>query len=193
MAYARDAEDPTYKDAPKTALRDALWAEQHGLCAYCEGPLKAGRTRIEHWAPQSEAPERQLDYRNLLLCCDGNAGCGRAELFHCDVRKGNTALTLNPTDERIEHRVTFGRTGVQVLGGDAQAEVDDVLGLNVESLLARRRELVQGLQRQMSLRFKGRPTSKVWLERAIARLEATPRPFGRSQLAYLRDRLRRLP
>ena len=46
---------------------------------------------------------------------------------------------------------------------------------------------------QMSLRFKGRPTSKVWLERAIARLEATPRPFGRSQLAYLRDRLRRLP
>lgn len=194
VAYCRDAADPTYKDAPKAALRDALWAEQHGLCAYCTGPLRASSTRIEHWAPQSAAPARQLDYRNLLLCCDGNEACRQAAQTHCDVRKGSAPIALNPTQPEVERQVTFGRKGVRAIGltPEIQQEIDAVLGLNVDALTVRRRALVHGLNQRISRRFPKKQPSKVWLERQVQRLEAEPRPFGRALLAYLLHRLDRL-
>ena len=59
-------------------LRETLTLNQHGLCAYCETVLGAGRRQLEHVVPRSD-PSRgealELDVANMVVCC---LGIGRA-------------------------------------------------------------------------------------------------------------------
>lgn len=61
----------------KRELRDALSADQHGLCAYCEIDLHPAHREIEHVVPRSRTAHggasRALDVTNMLACCRGNA------------------------------------------------------------------------------------------------------------------------
>jgi uncharacterized protein (TIGR02646 family) len=133
----------------KAALREALVREQRGLCCYCMSRIHADRERmkIEHWQPQSRFPDLELSYRNILGACLGGHG-QPAHLQHCDTRKGEDSLKWNPadSDHRIDQRIRFELDG-SIASGDEEfnAQLNDVLGLNLPVLKNRRSGVIKGI------------------------------------------------
>ena len=62
--------------ADKDHLRQALVAEQRGVCCYCQSRIRAtpDGMKIEHWQCRASFPDLQLEYRNLLGACPGGEG-----------------------------------------------------------------------------------------------------------------------
>ncbi|MFV9689324.1 retron Ec78 anti-phage system effector HNH endonuclease PtuB [Pantoea sp. KXB45] len=112
------------EDASKEEMEliyDEIYADQHGLCAYCEISLKWPTTdfvndfRVEHFHPENcgddESHNYSLDWNNLLGCCHGgsqktarsfNGKFPGASEQSCDVPKGNKILDekiLNPLQD----------------------------------------------------------------------------------------------
>jgi len=135
----------TYDNAPKAAMRAALFAEQQGLCAYCmvELPQAAEDVmKIEHFTPQSVTPALALAWPNLLGVCMGGQGKSpRAQT--CDTRKGDQTVSLDPTQASIERQVRYETRGrVVATDPDRQGELDAVLGLNVDALVRARESVL---------------------------------------------------
>lgn len=64
------------KNPNKQKLKKDLAVEQHYLCCYCERGIYReesgdGGCHIEHIYPKSLYEEKQLDYNNLIVSCDG--------------------------------------------------------------------------------------------------------------------------
>jgi uncharacterized protein (TIGR02646 family) len=119
----------------KDALRQALAAEQRGICCYCMGRIRNGpkTMKIEHWRCQSNHPTEQLNYLNLLGACLG--GHGQPErLQHCDTRKGDRDLLWNPADpaHHVETRLRYEVDGtIRSDEPDFDRQLDDMLNLNL--------------------------------------------------------------
>ncbi len=132
----------------KAVLRHALVSEQRGLCCYCMGQISSdpNTMKIEHWRCQSQYPEEQLKYRNLLASCLGGEGKPQ-HLQHCDTRKGNCNLKWNPADpaHHIETRIRYEPSG-SVLSDDAEfdTQLTEVLNLNLPLLKNNRKAFLDG-------------------------------------------------
>ncbi len=179
----------------KKAIREALVAEQHGLCCYCNQrihPAEQGM-RIEHRVPQSVDPARDLDWRNLLGACCGNEGPGET---HCDVAKGDQQITLDPAQEShvatttftSEARLTSTREGFR-------RDIDDVLRLNCELLVERRQRALDAYIEARTARYTGtmkRETFARWLDEldAVPEGHALP-PFASYLRWWLARKVRR--
>lgn len=89
-----------FDSLPKANIREALFKEQHGLCAYCMRriSLDGQNTTIEHWYPLSKSKEKALDYSNMLGVCHG--GRKSKESMHrvlcCDASKDEQLITIDP-------------------------------------------------------------------------------------------------
>ncbi|MEX1367326.1 MAG: retron system putative HNH endonuclease [Nannocystaceae bacterium] len=188
-------------DAPKEELRRALVAEQHGLCCYCMGRIRPrpDEMKIEHWSAQSEHPEQQLDYGNLLGACPGGRG-HRPRDQHCDTAKGNRELHINPADPRSDctPRFSYLRTGEVRPSADDRRVAEDIttLNLNVARLRAGRRERIASVLHEV-VRSK-RSRSKHELERMAARFEQPDElgnlePFCQAAIFWLRRQARQRP
>ena len=96
----RSQANANYDNYPdKDVLRKSLLKEQGYICCYCMSRIKSDEMKIEHWQPQTKYTSRQLDYRNLLGACMGNQGA-RPQNQHCDTRKGDSEITINPIEGR---------------------------------------------------------------------------------------------
>ncbi|MCY3559601.1 MAG: TIGR02646 family protein [bacterium] len=163
--------------ADKEALRRALVTEQGELCCYCMRRISADRhaMKIEHWRPRSRHPTEQLDYGNLLAACRGGEG-QPPRLQHCDTRKGDSDLRWNPADpaNRIETRLRYEPDGTIRAHDDGEfdAQLDEVLNLNLSLLKNNRKSALDGILR--------------WWQEERAR----PRPVERARLERERDRWR---
>jgi uncharacterized protein (TIGR02646 family) len=117
LAADPDANWDSVDGATKLALRAALFADQHGLCAYCLSRLnnptkhedprpKAGGMKVEHFAArnergidEAESHRRCFDWQNLLGVCPGGEDVQRREVVDkkfCEAARGNVALSFNP-------------------------------------------------------------------------------------------------
>lgn len=123
-------------DKVKPEVREALYAEQRGLCCYCNGAIQptAAAMKIEHRVPQHGEhgdPARDLDWTNLFGACLGRTTprAGR-EALHCDASKGDAALSFDPSN--VSHVATVGYQGARLTSSRAefQREFDEVLRLN---------------------------------------------------------------
>ncbi|MBU2840165.1 TIGR02646 family protein [Acidithiobacillus thiooxidans] len=139
--------------ADKAALRQALVAEQRGLCCYCQSRIWAtpDGMKIEHWQCQADHPERQLDYSNLLSACLG--GHGRPESKqHCDTRKGNNDLCFSVCDlaHPIEREIRFLGDGT-IKAEDATIDdaLNAVLNLNLPRLVSNRKAVLTAFQQRL--------------------------------------------
>lgn len=146
----RASEHSNYANyADKDGLRAALVSEQRGLCCYCMtrvGPTGASM-KIEHWRCQSRNEDLELKYSNLLAACLGGHGQPEA-LQHCDTRKGEQDLKFNPADpaHRIEQRIRFEMDGaIASSDADFNAQLSDVLNLNLPLLKNRRKGVLTGI------------------------------------------------
>ena len=125
-----------YQD--RGALREALVAEQRGLCCYCLQRIQADdrKMKIEHWHSQERYPGEQLRYSNLLGACKGKEGQPEADQ-HCDTFKGEKDLSRNPANllHNVEALVRYLPRGrIASSNADFDAELNDVLNLNVAYL-----------------------------------------------------------
>ncbi|GAB3350620.1 retron system putative HNH endonuclease [Lysobacter tyrosinilyticus] len=133
----------------KDSLRAALIREQRGLCCYCMTRIEPTGTamKIEHWRSQSRNADLELVYSNLLAACLGGQG-QPATRQHCDTRKGEQELKFNPANvaHRIEQRIRFEMDGtIASSDADFDAQLNDVLNLNLKVLQNRRKGIVDGL------------------------------------------------
>jgi uncharacterized protein (TIGR02646 family) len=137
----------------KTALRQALVAEQRGLCCYCQSRIQATPEgmKIEHWQCQADHPPRQLDFSNLLGACQGGHGRPEREQ-HCDTRKGNRDLCFSVCDvaHSIERQIRFLGDG-RVESDDAgiNTALNDVLNLNLSRLINNRKAVLDAFKQRL--------------------------------------------
>lgn len=139
--------------ADKAALRQALVAEQRGLCCYCQSRIRATAEgmKIEHWQCQAHHPERQLDFRNLHGACLGGQGRPEREQ-HCDTRKGNNSLCFSVSDPAhpIERQIRFLGDGT-IKADDAEIDevLNTVLNLNLPRLVSNRKAVLVAFQQRL--------------------------------------------
>lgn len=154
----------------KDDLRKFLLKEQKYICCYCMQRISEDKMRIEHWRSQSEFPQYQLTYSNLFGACTGNEGKPK-RLQHCDVRRENTPLTINPTKPVCEIIIKFRRNG-EIYSDDSDINMDlkETLNLNYEPLRKGRKEKLDFAFENLRKKNKG-TWSKDILQREIDKWE----------------------
>jgi len=182
----------------KESLRRFLVNEQRGLCCYCLRRIRpeAGAMKIEHFRSQRKYPLEQLIYRNILGACMGNEGQPRSDQ-HCDTRKGEDDLSLNPADpvRSIENLVRFEGDGT-INSPDVQfdRELNEVLNLNVAFLKNSRKAALDGFIMLVTRRAEfSRTTLEKWLADWSGESHSNNlRPYCQVVIYWLRKRLARI-
>lgn len=157
----------------KSAMREALVREQHGLCCFCMQRIEPTvspelRVKIAHWMPQAIDESRDLQWQNLFAACAGNEGAP-FEHQHCDTRQGNDPLTINPLEASHVASLTYSSLGaIRSSRDELQKDIDERLNLNNAALCARRREAVIAMTNALG-RLRGVPFKRHDIERAIVR------------------------
>jgi uncharacterized protein (TIGR02646 family) len=148
----------------KDDLRRQLAEEQGFLCAYCMQRIRPenGDTKIEHFHPQTIYSSEQLDYSNLLLCCNGNKG-NRPPDQHCDTKKKNTEIKYNPAVyPSIEQTVRYERDG-KIVSEDSEwnRQINEVLNLNYSRLRLNRKSVLQAVDQALASNVGMRSKSQI--------------------------------
>ena len=148
----------------KDELRVSLLTEKGHICCYCMQRISDYRMKIEHWKSQDDYPNLQVDYNNLLGACKGNEGSPK-HLQHCDTKKSNTEITINPIDtiKNCEDFIKYRGNGEIYSGDEAiNYELDEVLNLNIQTLANNRREVLYlVIQKLTKERLKGNWTAAI--------------------------------
>ncbi len=188
----RRADYDNYTD--KATLRQALVAEQRGLCCYCQSRIRATPEgmKIEHWQCQADHPERQLDFGNLHGVCKGNEG-QPIDRQHCDTRKGNSGLCFSVCDlaHPIERKIRFLGNGEITSDDDAvRTAINEVLNLNWSRLAENRKFALAGF-------LQGLGNAKLDHAKELPKwdgsLGSELPPFSQIVAHYLLKKLKRLP
>ncbi|MCM0590836.1 MAG: retron system putative HNH endonuclease [Gloeotrichia echinulata IR180] len=151
---------------PKEPLKKALLTEQGYICCYCMQRISEENMEIEHWKPMSgnKYPELQIDYKNLLASCSGNRG-NRKVTLHCNARKGDEEITLNPADSRnCEHSIKYSSSG-KIFSDDEKInnELNTILNLNLQTLVENRTTALSAVINALNKKFP----NKTWTKEAI--------------------------
>lgn len=179
-----------YKDFNNTGqLRQALCAEQHHVCCYCQRSVKG--FRIEHSYPengpdQEKSEHLQLEYTNLFASCIDSQGLPK-HLQYCDVAKGNNIIREFIKEVKCQSYFRYLSTGEIVPNGNhntlkeyleasdlSQDETDamnaiKILNLNCHSLVEARKTCLTSLLELLPKRSKSEwmTTIKEWLSSPI--------------------------
>ena len=135
---------PDVSDAERQEIRHTCAAEQFYLCAYCCQRISGTNedTMNEHVEAQDRAPNRTLDFSNLVASCTTPK--------QCDAAHGAQPLPLTPLMPECETELRFKLSG-RVDGLTERArETIRVLNLgdteqNNKALVAKRKQLVDSL------------------------------------------------
>ena len=176
----------------KADLREALLKEQGYICCYCMQRIDVGKMKIEHRLPQSKYPNEQLNYRNILGACTGNEGQPK-HLQHCDTRKGDEIITINPTSENCESWIKFGSSG-EISSDNEQISKDlnETLNLNMESLVKNRKTVLDEAIQSFQKKHAGQWTKEI-LAREINRWSSADhgayKPYCQIVIYYFQKKL----
>ncbi len=200
----------------KKPIREALIAEQRGLCVYCESrvcePEHGTPPPIEHWRPLSRSHRTAIHWKNLYQSCD------RDEC--CDDRKKDTHLAAGadehlpwPCEFQYEEAIGVSRGGDLYVRTDARLsesqrkvllgalgrsthdrELGDegaTLNLNHPVLREARSAAIEGERKALERLYPGRTVSAAERERRATVLldQATRPPFISTRVAWLRRQL----
>ncbi len=120
-------------------IRSACAIEQFYLCAYCCKPISGTIKDCmnEHVLARRIAPNKSLDYANIVASCRTPKQCDNAH--------GSQPLPLTPFDIECETDLKFKLSGrVEGITVDAK-ETIRVLNLGNKSLIEQRKQFVQAL------------------------------------------------
>lgn len=186
----------------KASLRDAIWHDQHGLCAYCGGAMPNDESmKIEHFVPRSVDRDRILDWANLLGCCSGQYTEAGRTVTHCDShRTPGERLHVHPVasvrdpGDLFKVNVSARRGTLGEISAQSEEARHDLLELNLNAprLVENRRRVVEQLRRKLrSLPDDGarRRFIRARLE-AIATTTHQLPPYAHVTVAYLEGKSR---
>ncbi len=152
----------------KLALRQSLLKEQGYLCAYCMSRIH-DRVKIEHY--ETRNPQNELEYSNLLAVCTGNSAGNQREYQHCDTKKGNKHLHVNP--QNIDHikQISYRSDGTIYAkdNDDFNADLNFTLNLNDEHgyLKANRKRALDVLKKKILSNFGDKVGGHVFAEKLL--------------------------
>ncbi len=175
VQYKREA-SATYKGMPQQVrddLIDSLLNDQGHVCAYCMKRIKASAMRVEHWASRKNNSGLQLDYSNLLACCQGNEGQAK-ETYTCDKRKGDAVLKFSPSDttHNIKSKIDYHEGGkIQSHDVDFNQQLNVVLNLNETRLVQNRKAALRTVQETLNKKAGTRDKREIQrlLDRILSR------------------------
>lgn len=145
LRYRKSSPEACYEDLPaepRKDIREQMWAEQKGLCAYCMCRINSPKDiRIEHYVARN--PEdgeydaaSTLDFKNMLGVCYGNSlwpGMEEEDKT-CDAHRRNVPLTVNPYDVTSIRKISYTTEGYITSDDEnIKTDVNDTLNLNCES------------------------------------------------------------
>ena len=152
----------------KAILRQSLSEEQGYLCAYCMSKI-CDKVKIEHYEPRN--PQNELDYSNLLAVCTGNSAGNQREHQHCDTKKGNKHLHVNP--QNIDHikQISYRSDGTIYARDNADFNADLNLTLNLNDdygyLKANRKRALDVLKMNIRKIFANKSADRAYLEKLL--------------------------
>ena len=147
--------------------------------------------KIEHWQCQTTDPQHQLTYGNLLGACAGGEGQAAVDQ-HCDTKKANRDLQMNPANaaHKIEARLRYlGDGTVESPDAAFNDQLNGVLGLNLPYLKNSRKAVLDSV---LSWWHASQPVPKKKLQAQIDRHTAGGaelQPFSPVAVAFLRRKL----
>lgn len=171
----RSQANANYDNYPdKDDLRKSLLKEQGYICCYCMSRIKLDEMKIEHWQSQTKYASRQLDYKNLVGACMGNQGA-RPQNQHCDTRKGDSEITINPIegDKNCENLIKYRPDG-KIYSDDPSINCDlhETLNLNLGFLKKNRKDALDVVIRKLDEKFSNKTWAKITVQREIDKLNA---------------------
>lgn len=192
------ADYDNYPKVEKEKLRKALLEDQGYICAYCMNRIEDNRdlTKIEHFKPQKKFLEKQLEYKNLLAVCKGGEG-KMADLQHCDTKKGDDLITIDPLNKSCERLVKF-TTGGFVYSEDPIVDKDltETLNLNVDKLVEERKMRIDFIKAKLTNKKSRGTWTKATLEKEIEKYQTKTngkyKKYCQIIIFYLTKRLNRL-
>lgn len=183
-----------YRD--KDELLQALMEEQGFICCYCMQGIKPETAHIEHWRSQKLYPDLQLEYKNLLVVCDGNKGYSQ-KLQHCDQSKRDKEISVDPTKPDCETQVKFSFSGIVYSDNEKiDRELNTVLHLNLQMFQMSRKTILDiAIRNLLAVKTEGK-WSKTFLEKQIRKWESLGadgkyEPYCRVVIYYLEKKLSR--
>jgi uncharacterized protein (TIGR02646 family) len=126
------------------AIKDAILAETHKKCAYCESKMRhVAYGDVEHVLPKTARPDLVVEWSNLTLACD-----------RCNTNKGTYFSEHEPLvhpheDEPEQHLLFAGPMAMSVVGDRKGERTLLRLDLNHTSLVERRMEKLLALKEQI--------------------------------------------
>ena len=193
----RSQSNANYDNYPdKDKLRESLLKEQGYICCYCMSRITSEQMKIEHWKSQTKYVDLQLDYRNLLGACNGNEGA-RRQNQHCDTRKGDIEITINPieSDKNCENLVKYRPDG-KIYSDDASInhDLNKTLNLNLGFLQRNRKDALDVVIRKLDEKFSNKAWSKITLQNVINALNTKDKngyysEYCQIAISYLKSKL----
>ena len=121
----------------RQAIRLAAIQEQYGLCAHCCKQINENNSNNEHIASQRSAPNKTLNFANIVASCTTPNRCNQA--------RGAKELPLTPLMPECETELRFFLSG-KVTGTTGRAtEAIKVLNLDSRATREERKGLVDSL------------------------------------------------
>jgi uncharacterized protein (TIGR02646 family) len=146
-AQANEDWQPTYellRGEDKKQFHQHLIIEQGHICCYCGERIVCADSHIEHFQPQTEYPDLELDYFNLLASCQQKIA--PKEPRHCGMGKGDwfdAELLVSPLIDDCEEFFEYTAIG-EILPSrvpeqaERATETIERLSLNIPKLQAAR-------------------------------------------------------
>ena len=110
--------------------------------------ISENSVRVEHKLSQNRHPGLALDYSNMAGACSCTKGCEKTKQ-HCDIFKGDQDFTFNLSN--IEPLMKYEPRGrIKSLDPNLDKEINEVLNLNVNSLVLLRKKVYEAIAKFLS-------------------------------------------
>lgn len=201
ITFIKETPNAHFDDLPsdiKDILRKALLQEQYGLCAYCMSKIfdDHKKTKIEHY--QARNGDNELDYSNLLAVCTGNSVDNSPNHQHCDTKKGEQTLHINPQNPDHISMISYKTDGTIFCPDNKEFDRDlnEVLNLNddIGYLKNNRKNVLRKLQEKIKSKFQDKKATVVFLNKAL-KFYTTPKdgrlePYCGIIIDYLKKKIK---
>lgn len=149
--HRTSAQNANYDNGPadmKKEIASFLLREQGYICCYCMQVISEKSVRVEHKLSQNRHPGLALDYSNMAGACSCTKGCKKTKQ-HCDIFKEDQDFTFNLSN--IEHLMKYEPRGrIKSLDPNLDKEINEVLNLNVNSLVLSRKKVYEAIAKFLS-------------------------------------------
>ena len=119
--------------------------------------------KVEHWHSQEGFSDEQLDYGNMLGSCVGNQGLPPRDQ-HCDTRKADARISLNPANRGDHPRMKICYDGSGKIRSEDELfdrDINETLNLNWARLKSNRKEVWESVTHVLSRKPGRRTTGEV--------------------------------